>query len=80
MSASLASGTYGRRPASFTGALRQLVGRLLGSPAPSRAGALRTRVGDADGVRRLARSVERHSPGLASDLYAAAARHDGLAD
>lgn len=38
------------------------------------------RVREANEVRELARSVEQLSPGFASDLYAAALRHEGLDD
>lgn len=36
--------------------------------------------GDAQKLRDLAWSYSRTDPGFASDLYAAAARHEGLAD
>ncbi len=82
MSASLTSGTYGRQPA-FTGALRQLVSALFTRPVAvqsSRADRNSLRVREANEVRELARSVEMQSPGFASDLYAAALRHEGLDD
>ena len=81
MSAALTSGTY-REPA-FSGALRQLMAGLFGRPASrlsQRAALIRLRAREASEVRALARSVEVESPGFASDLYAAAARHEGLDD
>ena len=79
MSASLASGTYGRQPA-FGGALRQLFGSLLGSRPHTRNARQTLRVREANEVRALARSVELQSPGFAADLFAAASRHEGLDD
>ncbi len=35
---------------------------------------------NANDVRNLARSVESHSPGFAADLYAAADRHESVAE
>lgn len=56
----------------------RLMARLTQAP---RIRALRVaRARDAESVRSLARSVERSDPGFAADLYAAAARHDGLND
>jgi len=81
MSAALTSGTY-REPA-LSGALRQLMAGLFGRPASrlsQRAALIRLRAREASEVRALARSVEVESPGFASDLYAAAARHEGLDD
>jgi len=81
MSATLTSGTY-REPA-FSGALRQMMAGLFGRPAAKlsqRAAVIRQRAREASEVRALARSVEVESPGFASDLYAAAARHEGLDD
>ena len=81
MSATLTSGTY-REPA-FSGALRQMMSSLFGRPATKlsrRAELIRRRGREAAEVRELARSVELDSPGFASDLYAAAARHEGLDD
>jgi len=79
MSASLASGTYGRQPA-FGGAFRQLFGSLLGSRTRNGNARQTLRVREANEVRALARSVELQSPGFAADLYAAASRHEGLDD
>jgi hypothetical protein len=81
MSATLTSGTY-REPV-VAGALRQLMSGLFGLAAPrvsDRAERVRLRAREANEVRELARSVELESPGFASDLYAAAARHEGLDD
>lgn len=54
----------------------RLLARLLSSPAPLR----RTRAAEAEEVRVMARGWEKTDPGFAADLYAAAARHEGLAD
>ena len=81
MSATLTSGTY-REPA-FSGALRQLMSGLFGRTAPRSQGRdelVSRRAREANEVRELARSVELQEPGFASDLYAAAARHEGLDD
>jgi hypothetical protein len=81
MSATLTSGTY-REPV-IAGALRQLVSGLFGRAAArpqGRAALVRLRAREANEVRELARSVEMESPSFASDLYAAAARHEGLDD
>jgi hypothetical protein len=81
MSATLTSGTY-REPA-VAGALRLLMSGLFGRTArraPARADLVRLRAREANEVRELARSVELESPGFASDLYAAAARHEALDD
>jgi hypothetical protein len=81
MSAAITSGTY-REPA-VSGALRQMMSTLFGRPATrlsQRAELIRRRAREAAEVRELARSVELDSPGFASDLYAAAARHEGLDD
>jgi hypothetical protein len=81
MSATLTSGSY-REPA-LSGALRQMMSSLIGRPATKlsqRAALIRQRAREASEVRALARSVELDSPGFASDLYAAAARHEGLDD
>ena len=61
-------------------ALAMLVGLI---PATLRsAGAARSvaesAVAEAQAVRRLARAYSKSDPGFASDLYAAAARHEGL--
>jgi hypothetical protein len=40
--------------------------------------AVSDRAEEAEAVRRLARRWERSDPGFAADLYAAAARHEGL--
>ena len=39
-----------------------------------------TRRTEAEQVRELARRYQQTDPGFAADLYAAAARHEGLAD
>ena len=56
----------------------RLLTRLSSAPKIRAARLARSR--DAEAVRGLARSVERSDPGFAADLYAAAARHDGLND
>jgi len=80
MSASLTSGTY-REPL-FSGALRQVAGlfsrRVV--TATRAVPSFRDRTREAEEVRALARSVEKDCPGFASDLYAAALRHEGLDD
>ncbi len=48
----------------------------IGTTPLRRADALRQRIVQANRVRALARSVELSSPGFASDLYAAASRHE----
>jgi hypothetical protein len=81
MSATLTSGTY-REPV-FTGALRQFMSSVFARAAARPAGStelVRQRTREANEVRQLARSVELESPGFASDLYAAAARHENLDD
>jgi len=81
MSATLTSGTY-REPL-FSGAMRQMMAGLfgrLGGTATRGVNSVRNRAREADEVRELARSVERSCPGFASDLYAAALRHEGLDD
>ena len=84
MSASLTSGTYGHQPA-FTAAFRKLVSGLFSAAAAGHslsgdymaATTLhRKRLREANGVRELARSVERTQPGFAADLYSAATRHE----
>jgi hypothetical protein len=95
MSASLTSGTYGRQPAlastvrQFLGSVVKAFGKADGIAYVPSVGVVRqervptsfrTRVREANDVRELARSVELHSPGFAADLYAAAARHEGLDD
>ena len=47
----------------------------LFTPAPKRP---LTRAEEAEEVRALARSLQRHDRGFAADLFAAAARHEGL--
>lgn len=57
-----------------------LFGRLLrwlSRPAIARA---RSRAQEAAEVRRMAYGIQRHDPGFAADLHAAAARHEGLDD
>ena len=78
MSASLTSGTYTDSTLSST--LRQIAVRLFGPPARSASSttAERNRAREAEEVRELAMSVERHSPGFAADLYAAALRHENI--
>ena len=53
----------------------RFVARLLASTPKT---ALHTRAGEAEEVRAMARSWEKTDPGFAADLYAAAARHEGL--
>ena len=48
----------------------------VGTAPLRRADRLRQRIAEANRVRRLAASVELESPGFASDLYAAASRHE----
>ena len=58
--------------------LLQRVGAALAklfTPAPKRP---LTRAEEAEEVRALARSLQRHDRGFAADLFAAAARHEGL--
>lgn len=79
MSATLTSGTY--REPFLSGALRQLAAGLFGRrPTTAREALVRDRAREAEEVRELARSVERHSPSFAADLYAAALHHESLAD
>ena len=78
MSATLTSGTY--REPFLSGALRQLATGLFGRRPTAREAFVRDRAREAEEVRELARSVERHSPSFASDLYAAALHHERLAD
>lgn len=71
-----------RVPAAPRGAVvaADLFGRLLrwmSRPAIRRA---RSRAQEAAEVRQMAYSVQRHDPGFAADLHAAAARHEGLDD
>ena len=66
----------GARP---LGELFKAAGRLLAGlftgPAKSVA---RNQADEAEEVRALARTWEKTDPGFAADLYAAAARHEGL--
>jgi hypothetical protein len=79
MSATLTSGTYGKPV--LPGLLRQVASFLFGrQPTTAREALVRDRVREADEVRELARSVERHSPSFAADLYAAALHHESLVD
>lgn len=79
MSATLTSGTY--REPFLAAAVRQVSAALFGRrPASAREVLIRDRSREAEEVRELARSVERHSPSFASDLYAAALHHESLAD
>lgn len=53
----------------------RLLARLFTSaPTP----VLRSHAAEAEEVRVMARAWEKTDPGFASDLYAAAARHEGL--
>lgn len=78
----ITSGSF--REPMFSRAVNQLVTGLFGSVVRAiperRSDRLLTRVREANAVRDLARSVELQSPGFASDLYAAAMRHEGLDD
>jgi len=78
MSASLTSGTYVE--STLSSSLRQLAVRFFGPTTrkTSPTAAERNRAREAEEVRELALSVERHSPGFAADLYAAALRHESL--
>ena len=81
MSASLTSGTYGRQSSfGFGAAFVQLMSGMFASRPATRSSNESLRVREANEVRELARSVEMQSPGFASDLYAAALRHEGLDD
>ena len=78
-SATLTSGTY--REPFLASVLRQVSTALFGGrPATPRDALIRDRSREAEEVRELARSVERHSPSFASDLYAAALHHESLVD
>lgn len=56
-------------------------GRLLARwLTPTAAARPHGRSGEAEEVRVMARNWEKTDPGFAADLYAAAARHEGLAD
>jgi hypothetical protein len=55
----------------------RLLARLLTTTSPL---ARRSRAVEAEEVRVMARGWERTDPGFAADLYAAAARHEGLDD
>jgi hypothetical protein len=61
----------------FTAFLR-LVGGLFSASTSARV--RRTRADEAADVREMAARWERTDPGFAADLYAAAARHEGLND
>lgn len=61
----------------FTSGLRLMNGLFT---SPSAARVRRTRADEAADVRDMARRWERTDPGFAADLYAAAARHEGLND
>jgi len=50
---------------------------VLKRPVPQRT---KTRAEEAESVRQLAWRVRRSDPGFSADLYAAAARHEGLGD
>ena len=60
--------------------LYRVVERAFTDAKPARATATSTatRAEEAQEVRAMAWQVERTDPGFASDLYAAAARHEGL--
>jgi hypothetical protein len=78
MSASLQSATF---PSPVLPRVASaLVGRLsrwMSQPSDRKSG---SRADDAAAVRAMAYSVQRTDPGFAADLYAAAARHEGLDD
>jgi hypothetical protein len=82
----ITSGTYGLEPVFGSSILQKLGGLFafrLVPPVSKQARVVdggRVRVREADDVRELARSVEKHSPGFAADLYAAALRHEGYDD
>jgi hypothetical protein len=61
----------------FTAALRLASGLFRASTS---ARVRRTRADEAADVREMASRWERTDPGFAADLYAAAARHEGLND
>jgi hypothetical protein len=48
----------------------------VATPPLRRSDYIRSRIVEANRVRRLAASVEQDSPGFAADLYAAASRHE----
>ena len=87
----ITSGTYGHQPI-LSGAFRQIAAffstsRVATKPAAAAsvkvsrfADTFSVRVREANEVRELAHSVEKHSPGFAADLYAAALRHEGYDD
>jgi hypothetical protein len=64
----------GLLPALLLQRLTAAAAKLL-TPAPKRP---LTRAQEAEEVRALARSLQRHDRGFAADLFAAAARHEGL--
>jgi hypothetical protein len=55
----------------------RLLARLFMSPPRP---TVRSHAAEAAEVRAMARTWEKTDPGFASDLYAAAARHEGLPD
>ena len=57
----------------------RLLARLLTSSGTQQS-ITHSRAVEAEEVRVMARAWERTDPGFAADLYAAAARHEGLAD
>jgi hypothetical protein len=58
--------------ARLSATLRDAWSKLHSPPRPL------TRGEEAEQVRALARSLQRHDRGFADDLFAAAARHEGL--
>ena len=78
MSASLQSTTFPNPTLPrVAGAFVARLSRWVSQPASRNRG---SRAEDAAAVRAMAYSVQRSDPGFAADLYAAAARHEGLAD
>ncbi|MDE1949317.1 MAG: hypothetical protein KGL43_26785 [Burkholderiales bacterium] len=75
-----ASTTFGystsyRPGVSLTGVLNRAAHWLFGSNRRAM-----TRAEEAASVREMAQRVQTYDPGFAADLYAAAARHEGLDD
>lgn len=62
------------------GELAQSAWRLLSRSMVSTTATVRSRGAEAAEVRAMAQHWERTDPGFAADLYAAAARHEGLDD
>jgi hypothetical protein len=62
------------------GELAQSAWRLLSRSLVTTTAKVRSRASEAAEVRALAQRWQKTDPGFASDLYAAAARHEGLDD